>query len=211
MSTRASVGRNASNSFSRSRRGARGKRRGNAARRRSSRASDEGACADERPGIGRQPVQHRLDDAVALRARRPRGVGIRDVLLPSASQREAQPRVVGDVVVAHRRPCRARRSPRSRSGGGSPCSRRGRSRCASRCAPIERAHAREQQVVAALVRARSARRDQDQRLGIVDEPLAAAVGPLQARPAARSSRSRFSSASPSSQTRSDSSARTCMK
>ena len=74
--------------------------------------------------------------------------------------------------------------------------------CASairrRMLAVERAHALEQRAVSPLHDLEMRCRDQDQRRRIVDETLAAAVGPLQLAEQ-DSSRSRFASGSPSSQ------------
>ncbi len=135
--------------------------------------------AHEGAGVGREPVQQGLDDPVARRSELPR-FGHPHVLLGGASHGKTQPRVVGDVVVAHLDGV-ARVGGLEAEAQVAAHRRAVLQRGAGAALRPERADAVEQDGVAALVQLEVSGGDERCRLGVVGHPLAAAAGPLQFR------------------------------
>ena len=136
-------------------------------------------AAHERARVGREPVDERLGNRIPPGAdsRRPRN---RDVLAHQRRQRKAQPRVVGDVVVTH-----DDRVPRIRrleaEAQVAAHARRVAERHVGLVRLVERPHPFEQLVVAAFVDLVVRGPEQQQRLGVGGELLAAAAAPLEKR------------------------------
>ena len=132
---------------------------------------------DERPRVRRQPVQDPFDDRRLLLVARADGQQAR-VLLHHGQQREAEPRIVGDVVVAHDDGVAAVGGFEAKAQVAAHADRV-RERDAHAVGGVQRPDTLQQRCVSALDDLEVRRRDQDQRLRIVHEPLAAAIGPLQ--------------------------------
>ncbi len=129
--------------------------------------------AKERLDVGRQPVEQGLHNAPPVKGR-PGGVGDPCVLVDQRRQREQQPRIVDDVVRTHRRDTLAvggfESEPEVAAQPGGVTKRD-----FELMRRVQGAHTRQQRVVAVISELVVRTGQQEERLGVVHEPLTAAA------------------------------------